>query len=85
MTGLFPWIWVSGSLLEGTQSLTANAGLIRKAVFPAQVLPLVPVLSNLVHFLLAVPILAGALVVGRAADGRLHLGRPGQGGLRRLG
>lgn len=65
MTGLFPWIWVSGSLLEGTQSLTANAGLIRKAVFPAQVLPLVPVVSNLVHFLLAVPILAGALVVGR--------------------
>lgn len=65
MTGLFPWIWISGSLLEGTQSLTANAGLIRKAVFPAEVLPMVPVLSNLVHFLLAVPILAGALAVGR--------------------
>lgn len=65
MTGLFPWIWVSTSLLEGTVSLTANAGLIRKAVFPSEILPLVAVFSNLVHFLFAVPILAGALLVGR--------------------
>ena len=65
MTGLFPWIWVSGSLLEGTVSLTANAGLIRKAVFPAEILPLISVFSNLVHFVLALPVLAGALLVGR--------------------
>lgn len=65
MTGLFPWIWTSTSLLEGTVSLTANAGLIRKAVFPAEVLPLISVFSNLVHFLFAVPILAAALIIGR--------------------
>ena len=65
MTGLFPWIWASTSLLEGTVSLSANAGLIRKAVFPAEVLPVVAVLSNLVHFLFALPVLAGALVIGR--------------------
>lgn len=65
MTGLFPWVWASSSLLEGTVSLTANAGLIRKAVFPAEVLPMVSVLSNLVHFLFALPILVGALLVGR--------------------
>jgi len=69
MTGLFPWIWVSASLLEGTVSLTGNAGLIRKAVFPAEVLPMVTVLSNLVHFLFALPILAGALIVGRLMMG----------------
>ena len=56
MTGLFPWIWASTSLLEGTVSLSANAGLIRKAVFPAEVLPTVSVVSNLVHFLFALPI-----------------------------
>lgn len=66
MTGLFPWTWVAASLLEGTQSLSANAGLIRKAVFPAEVLPMVSVISNLVHFLFAVPILIGGLLVGRA-------------------
>jgi lipopolysaccharide transport system permease protein len=63
--GLFPWIWLSTSTLEGSMSLIANSGLIRKAVFPAELLPMVSVLSNLVHLLLAVPILAVALVTSR--------------------
>jgi lipopolysaccharide transport system permease protein len=63
--GLFPWIWLSASTLEGSMSLVANSGLIRKAVFPAELLPMVAVLSNLVHFLLAMPILAAALLTGR--------------------
>jgi ABC-type polysaccharide/polyol phosphate export permease len=65
MIGLFPWIWASTSILEGTVSLTTNASLIRKAVFPAEILPMVSVASNLVHFLFAMPILGVALVVGR--------------------
>ena len=65
VTGLFPWIWVSSSLLEGTVSLVQNAGLLRKAVFPAALLPLVAVGSHLVHFLLALPILGTALIGGR--------------------
>ncbi|HKI86780.1 MAG TPA: ABC transporter permease [Thermoanaerobaculia bacterium] len=65
VTGLFPWIWVSASLLEGTQALIANAGLIRKAVFPSEILPMIPVFANLVHFLFALPILAVALIAGR--------------------
>ncbi|HTQ78885.1 MAG TPA: ABC transporter permease [Thermoanaerobaculia bacterium] len=65
VSGLFPWIWLSTSLLEGTMSLIANSGLLRKAVFPAELLPMVSVLSNLVHLLLAVPIIAAAIVTGR--------------------
>jgi lipopolysaccharide transport system permease protein len=65
VSGLFPWIWLSTSALEGAGSLTANSGLIRKAVFPAELLPMVSVLSNLVHLLFAVPILAVALLAGR--------------------
>jgi ABC-type polysaccharide/polyol phosphate export permease len=65
ITGLFPWVWSSAALLEGTGSLSANAGLIRKAVFPTAVLPIVVVLAHLVHFLLALPIVLGALLVGR--------------------
>jgi lipopolysaccharide transport system permease protein len=64
VTGLFPWVWSSAALLEGTVSLSANAGLIRKAVFPMAVLPIVVVLSHLVHFLLALPIVLGALAAG---------------------
>src|SRR4051794_33251160 len=60
--GLFPWIWLSTSTLEGSMSLIANSGLIRKAVFPAELLPLVVVLSNLVHLLLAMPVVLAALL-----------------------
>jgi homopolymeric O-antigen transport system permease protein len=65
VSGLFPWIWLSTSLLEGSMSLTVNSGLIRKAVFPAELLPMVAVLANLVHLLFALPILAAALATGR--------------------
>ena len=64
--GLFPWIWFATALGEGTVSLIANSGLIRRAVFPAELLPMVPVLANLVHLLLALPVLAGGLLIGRA-------------------
>jgi ABC-type polysaccharide/polyol phosphate export permease len=65
VSGLFPWIWVSTSALEGSMSLIANSGLIRKAVFPAELLPTVAVLSNLVHLLFAIPIVVVALLAGR--------------------
>lgn len=63
--GLFPWIWLSTALVEGTTSLVASAGLIRRAVFPAELLPIVPVLANLVHLLLAMPVLAAGVALGR--------------------
>jgi ABC-type polysaccharide/polyol phosphate export permease len=67
ITGLFPWIWLQTSWLEGAGSLLANAGLIRKAAFPAELLPMVPVLANLVHFALALPVIASAFVFARAS------------------
>jgi ABC-type polysaccharide/polyol phosphate export permease len=63
--GLFPWVWLATSALEGSMSLVANSGLIRKAVFPAELLPMVSVLANGVHLLLAMPILLTGLVAGR--------------------
>lgn len=65
ITGLFPWVWVSSSILEGSMAFISHSGLLRKAVFPLEVLPTVAVLANLAHFLLAVPILALALIAGR--------------------
>lgn len=65
VSGLFPWIWTQASALEGSMSLLANSGLIRKAVFPAELLPMVAVLSNLVHFLFALPIVITAILAGR--------------------
>lgn len=60
-TGVFPWLWLSASWVEGTSSLSANAGLIRKAAFPAELLPIVSVLANLVHFAFALPVIVAAI------------------------
>jgi lipopolysaccharide transport system permease protein len=70
VSGLFPWVWLSTSTLEGSMSLIANSGLIRKAVFPAELLPMVVVLSNLVHFLLALPVILVALVANWLLGGQ---------------
>lgn len=59
--GILPWTFFAGSVLESTNAITSNAGLVKKVMFPAEALPLVVVLSHLVHFLLAIPILLLAL------------------------
>lgn len=63
-TGILPWTFFAGAVLESTNVLIANGGLIKKVTFPAEVLPIVVVASHLVHFILALPILFAALAVG---------------------
>jgi lipopolysaccharide transport system permease protein len=63
--GLLPWTWFSSSLLESSNVLIAGGNLIKKVMFPAEVLPIVAVLTNLVHFLLGLPILVIFLVYYR--------------------
>jgi lipopolysaccharide transport system permease protein len=54
--GILPWTWFASSLTEASGSLIAGGNLIKKVLFPAEVLPLVSVLANMVHFLLPLPI-----------------------------
>src|SRR5438067_1707783 len=61
--GILPWTFFSAAVLESTVSISGNAGLIKKVMFPAEALPLVVVLSHLVHFALAIPILLVATLV----------------------
>jgi ABC-type polysaccharide/polyol phosphate export permease len=61
-TALLPWTWFQSSLNEATGSLIAGGTLIKKVLFPAEVLPIVTILSNMVHFLLGLPILIGFMV-----------------------
>jgi lipopolysaccharide transport system permease protein len=63
--GILPWTWFSSSLLEASNVLVAGGNLIRKVLFPAEVLPLVTVLSGLVHFGLGFVILAAFLIYYR--------------------
>ena len=61
--GILPWTWFSASLMESTGVLVAGGNLIKKVLFPAEVLPVVTVLANLIHFLLGLPILILFLVL----------------------
>jgi lipopolysaccharide transport system permease protein len=56
-SGLLPWTWFSSSLLEASGVIAAGGNLIKKIIFPAEVLPFVSVIANMVHFLLGTPIL----------------------------
>jgi len=60
--GILPWTWFSSSLMESSNVLVAGGNLIKKVLFPAEVLPIVTVLANMVHFFLGLPILAIFLV-----------------------
>lgn len=57
LVGLIPWNFFSSSLMAGTNSITANAPLIKKVYFPRELLPASAILSNLVNFLIALILL----------------------------
>ncbi len=63
--GILPWIWFSTSLLDAASSLITGGNLIKKVLFPAEVLPIVSVLAGLVHFAFGLPILATFLLYYR--------------------
>ena len=68
--GLLPWTWFASSLTDASGALIANGNLIKKVMFPAEILPIVSVLSNMVHFLFGLPVL-GVFLAWYAASGRL--------------
>jgi hypothetical protein len=55
--GILPWNWFATSLSDAAGSLIGGGNLIKKVLFPAEVLPLVSVFTNMVHFFLGLPIL----------------------------
>lgn len=63
--GILPWTWFSSSLLESSNVLITGSNLIRKVLFPAEVLPIVTVFAGLAHFCLGLPILAAFLIYYR--------------------
>jgi ABC-type polysaccharide/polyol phosphate export permease len=60
--GILPWTWFASSLNESAGVLISGGNLIKKVLFPAEILPIVTVLANMVHFFFGLVILAGFLV-----------------------
>lgn len=55
--GILVWTWFQATLYEATVVIIRNPDLIRRPGFPLDLLPVVTITSNLIHFLLALPIL----------------------------
>jgi homopolymeric O-antigen transport system permease protein len=60
--GILPWTWFSSSLSESAGVLISGGNLIKKVLFPAEILPIVTVLANMIHFFFGLVILAGFLL-----------------------
>jgi ABC-type polysaccharide/polyol phosphate export permease len=71
--GLLPWTWFSSSLLESSGVLISGGNLIKKVLFPAEILPIVTVLSNMVHFFFGLAILVVFLIWFQAPISPLEL------------
>jgi homopolymeric O-antigen transport system permease protein len=56
-TGILPWLWFSSSLGHAAGVIVGSGALVKRVLFPAEILPLVSVLSNLVNLLLSLPLL----------------------------
>lgn len=63
VTGLFPWTWMAASLMQSAAAYRANGGLVRKVKIRLSILPLSNTVHEMVHFVLALPILIGAILV----------------------
>ena len=57
-TGILPWTWLQSSLLLAALSVVENRELVKQVGFPVALLPAISVFSQLIHFLLSLPILA---------------------------
>jgi lipopolysaccharide transport system permease protein len=62
--GILVWTWFAAALYAATTCIVENPSMIRHPGFPVSILPVITVTSNLIHFLLADPILAAFLIAG---------------------
>ena len=57
LSAMFPWFWISTSLIQGTTSFRSNASLIKKTKFNYICMPLSNVIHDGMHFILSLPII----------------------------
>jgi len=62
LIGMLVYTWFQSSVVEACSIARSNRDLVRRPQFKVAVLPLVSVTGNLIHLLLAFPILAGILL-----------------------
>ena len=66
-SGLLPWLYLSGAVLDASVTLVDNGPLLAKVMCPPEIFPAVTVLVHLVHHLFALPVLVAAMVAAALA------------------
>jgi lipopolysaccharide transport system permease protein len=69
-TGMLAWSWFQLSMMQATGVITSHRELIRRPGFPAAILPAITVTTNLIHLLVALPLL---LIFVLFSKGELNL------------
>ena len=57
IVGLFPWQWFSNSVNLSPVVFLGNASIIKKVNFPRNIVLLAVVLQDMIHFILAIPVI----------------------------
>lgn len=65
--GLLAWNWFQASLMGAATAIVDGRTLIKRPSFPGAILPVVVVIANLLHFLLALPVLFFFLWMGHVS------------------
>ncbi|MHC4262384.1 MAG: ABC transporter permease [Planctomycetota bacterium] len=63
LAGILAWSAFSETISRGTNALVENANLIKKVVFPSEILPPYLTVSSLVNMMIGVPIVLAGVVV----------------------
>ena len=74
--GLLAWTWFQSALQAGTGVIVDNRDLIDRPGFPAAVLPMATVTTNLIHYLFSLPVLLGIHPICPHPDHREILALP---------
>lgn len=74
LIGILAWNFFSASIVGATGSVVNNAHLIKKVYFPRAALPVSVVISNMLNFVIALPVFfALAWLSGMPLSGRIEL------------
>ncbi len=57
IVALLPWNYAVTSVSGGMRSILDNSNIVKKVYFPREILPITTVLSNLVNYILALPVM----------------------------
>jgi lipopolysaccharide transport system permease protein len=57
VAGLFPWQWMTNSIMAGPATFISNSQLIKKTLFPRFLIPLVISMQDAIHFAVSIPVI----------------------------